>query len=121
MKKIKNKRPRRILWNRKRNHPSIVFAESKDKKTSLGITHSKKTHNNKNQPLRKSPNPNDPRPQYIVKRIQRERHSQYKPTKEKMHLSRKDETKVTHLFAKLLRKKQRNNKPRRGRNRNKKE
>jgi len=56
--------------------------------------------------LRKSPNPKDPRP-HIVKRIQEEKHSEYKPTKEKMKLSRKDKMKAKHLYRKLERKEKR--------------
>jgi len=105
MKKVKGKKPKGIMWNRKTDHPSIIVEEKSTTKKSVGITHAKETNEAKNHRLRKNPNPKPKRPnQYVVGEIQEQKKRSYKPMHENVKLSPKDEIKVKHFIKKLERK-----------------
>ena len=50
-------------------HPQIIVKVSKTKFSSLGLTHSKGKHKQRNKKLKKNPNPSDERTAYVTRHL----------------------------------------------------
>lgn len=95
---------RKLNTKEAKGHLQYVFSKSGGTLQSLGVTHGKRTKGVNNVPLRKNPNPKDPKQAYVRPKITQEQAKLYGKRLDGLGLSAEDKVVVWELIERLRKK-----------------